>query len=182
MNQVIEPTLVVDAALIAAHKSGVGVKIRNFYKFECFDAEGNLKWVEECENLLTTAGATDLLLQYFKASGYTAGWFVGLKGTGTIAAGDTMASHAGWTEVTAYGAATRVGLVLGTPAAGSVDNSASVAGFTFTSGATVAGAFVVNNSTKGGTTGTLYGAADFGASRAPLTGDIINVTVTLTAA
>jgi hypothetical protein len=182
MRQAIEATISVDAALIAAHKAGVGVKIRNFYKFECFDAEGNLKWVEECENLLTTAGATDLLAKYLKGSAYTAAFFVGLKGTGTISAGDTMASHAGWTEVTAYSAGTRPALTLGTPASGSVDNSASPASFTANASATVAGAFVVTDSTKGGTAGTLYGAADFASARSLLSADVLNTTITLTAA
>ena len=47
---------------------------------------------------------------------------------------------------------------------------------------TVAGGFLATNSTKGGTSGTLYGAVDFSASRNLVSGDILNVTVTLTAA
>jgi hypothetical protein len=73
-------------------------------------------------------------------------------------------------------------LTLGTAAAGSIDNSASKAQFNINASATILGAFVVTNSTKSGTTGTLYGAASFtGGSRAVQSGDTLNVTVTLTA-
>jgi hypothetical protein len=47
-------------------------------------------------------GKNDLLDKYFKGSAYTATWFLCLKGTGTAAVGDTLASHAGWAEVTPY--------------------------------------------------------------------------------
>jgi hypothetical protein len=45
--------------------------------------------------------------------------------------------------------------------------------------ATIAGAFLVDNSTKGGTTGTLYGAGDFNADRSVSNGDTLNVQVDL---
>ena len=181
MLNAVNVDLQVDAALVAAHRAGVGVKIRNVYRFEAKDADGNVLWTEECENLLTTAGATDLLAKYLKGSAYTAAWFVGLKAAGTIAVGDTMASHAGWTEVTAYSQATRPALTLGTPAAGSVDNSAAPAAFSINGTTTIAGAFVASDSTKGGTAGVLYGAADFASARSMFNLDSLNVTVTLTA-
>lgn len=156
---------------------------RTFYKVECFDADGNLKWVENCENLITTAGATDLLDKYLKGSTYTAAWYVGLyKGTGTLNVADTMASHAGWTDSSDYSNANRPTWTGGTAAAGSIDNSASPAVFSINATATILGAYLVNNNTKGGTTGTLYGIAAFSASRSVISGDTLNVTVTATAA
>lgn len=154
------------------------------YKFEAFDPQGNPKWVEEFDNLVVTAGLNDALTQQFKASGYTAAWYTGLSGSSpTFAAGDTMASHGGWTEVTAYSESTRPALTLGTVAAGSVDNSASKATFTINANGTViGGAFVVTNSTKGGSTGTLYGGGAFSAGNKTLdNGDTLAVTITLTA-
>jgi hypothetical protein len=158
------------------------IEFKNVYTFECYDKEGKLKWREETPNAVVNVGLDDVLNQYFKGSAYTAAHYVGLKGTGTIAAADTMSSHAGWTEITGYSEGTREALTLGTVSSQSVDNSASKASFSITGTATVAGAFVTTNSTKGGTTGTLYGAADFGASRSVENGDTLNVTVTLTAA
>lgn len=53
-----------------------------------------MKQEETIENLTVNTGLADLLSKYCKSSAYSASFFVGLKGTGTIAAGDTMASHA----------------------------------------------------------------------------------------
>jgi hypothetical protein len=63
-------------------------------------------------------------------------------------------------------------------------NSASPASFTINATSTVGGAFLVSNSTKGGTTGTLYSAADFSApgDRSVASSDILNVTYTLSLA
>ncbi len=165
---------------------GFPVRMRNVYRFECYDSEGRLKWVEEIPNLTVNAGLNDLLDKYFKGSAYTAAWYVGLvdlTGFTGYAAGDTMASHAGWAESTAYSNANRPTLTLGAVSGQSVDNSASKAVFNINATATIKGGFVVTNNTKGGTTGTLYGAANFTAGdRAVVNGDTLNVQVTLTAA
>lgn len=158
-----------------------GLKTKNTYSVECYDSEGNLKWQETIDNLVVDVGLNDLLTKYFKGSAYTAAWYVGLKGAGTIAAADTMASHSGWAELTPYSNASRPTLTLGTVASKSVDNSASKAVFNINGTATIAGAFIVTDSTKAGTTGTLYGVADFTSARSVLNGDTVNVTITLTA-
>jgi hypothetical protein len=80
--------------------------------------DGEVKWVEEFDNLVTTEGKNDILDKYFKGSAYTAAWYLGLKGTGSAAVGDTLASHAGWAEVTPY-AGNRPAITFGTTAAGS---------------------------------------------------------------
>lgn len=153
------------------------------YQILCIDENGNTKWEEEFDNLVVVAGLNDSLDKHFLASGYTAAWYVGLTdGTPTVAEGDTMASHAGWTELVNYSNATRPTLTLGTIVTGSVDNSASKASFTITGSATVGGAFLVNLPTKAQTSGTIYGAGAFtGGDRAVVAGDTLNVTVTLTA-
>ena len=91
---------------------------------------------------------------------------------------DTMASHSPWAEIVPYSNGTRVTWTGGTVAAGSVDNSASPAAFTINATATVYGAFLVDNSTKSGSTGNLFGMGVFAASRGVLTGDTLNVTIT----
>ena len=160
-------------------KIRAGIKFHNTYLVECFDKDGNLKWTETASNLVTNEGLNDVLNKYFKGSTYTAAWYVLLKGTGTIAAADTLASHAGWTELTGY-TGNRQALTLGTVASQSVNNSASKAVFPITGSATVYGAGLSSVAT--GTSGTFYGAADFSGSRAVENGDTLNVTVTLTAA
>lgn len=159
-----------------------GKHLSSVYTFECRDANDNLKWQEERHNLVTTVGLNDSLTKHFKASAYTAAWFVGLTtGTPTFATADTAASHAGWVEFVAYSETVRQTLTLGTAAAGSIDNSASKAIFTFNASGTVGGAFVITDSTKAGTTGILYGEAVLSSNRSVVTGDTLTVTVTLTA-
>lgn len=151
------------------------------YSVECRDKDGNLKWTDEFRNLITTVGKNRILDWTLKSSnGGVPTWYVGLKNTGSPAAGDTMASHAGWTENTTYSNATRPSFTPGTIASGAVDNSASKAAFTINGTTTIFGAFVVDNNTKGGTTGTLLSAGDFASSKAVESGDTLNVTVTFT--
>lgn len=152
------------------------------YEIECVGADGQVKWRESFRNLVTTAGKNDLLTQYFKGSAYTAAWFVGLVDNASfsaIAAADTMSSHAGWVEAVPYSNATRPALTLGTAASGSIDNSASKASYTINATATINGAFTATNSTKSGTSGTLYSAGSFGSTRSVISGDTLNVQVTL---
>lgn len=156
-----------------------------FWEFECYDKHGNLKWRDSFHNLVVNAGLNDVLDKYFKGSSYTAAFYVGLTaGTPSFAAGDTLSSHGGWTEVTAYDEANRPALTLGSVSGQSVDNSASKAAFTISSDSTtLGGAFIATNNTKGGTTGILYGGGAFSAGNKSLDdGDTLNVTVTLTSA
>jgi hypothetical protein len=185
---------VATADLVAQSLLEASIDFKNKYVFECFDALGNLRWREVVYNQVTTEGVNDLLTQYFKGSAYTAAFYVGLvdnTGFTAYAAGDTAAKITtttptggtnSWQESTAYSNANRQTLTLGTPASGSVDNSASKAVFNINATATILGAFVVTTNTKGGTTGKLFGAASFtGGSRAVQNGDTLNVTVTLSA-
>jgi len=167
----------------AATEQGLGLK--NRYVFECFDADGNLKWREENCNLTVNEGLDEILNQFWKGSGYTAAFFVGLTdGTPTVAAADTLASHAGWAEVTDYAESTREALSLGSVASQSVDNSASKASFAVNADATtVGGGFIATNNIKGGTSGLLIAVVAFdGGDKLADDGDTINVTSTLTAA
>lgn len=159
----------------------LGLRLATRYRVECWASDGRLRWVEEVPNLVTTEGFNTILDRCFKTVPANVNWFVGLKGAGAPAAGDTMASHAGWAELTPYTEATRPAFTPGAISSGSVDNSAAKASFSINATATIAGAFLVANSTKGGTTGPLYGVADFAAARDVVNGDTLNVQATLTA-
>ena len=144
------------------------------YEVECRGADGKVKWAEDISNLVTTQGGNDLIDKYFKGSGYTAGWFMGLAGVGTKALADTASSHAAWSEVNPY-AGNRPAITFGTTSAKS--NTATVVAYTCNGSATVAGAFVASVNT--GTTGILYSVSDFASSRAVISGDTLNVTLTV---
>lgn len=158
----------------------LGLKFHNVYTFECYSADGALKWRDEVPNTVMTVGANDLLTKYFTGSGYTATWYVGLTSGTTFSAADTSASHAGWTEFAAYSQTNRPTWTGGAASAGSISNSGSQAVFSINgAGGTVAGAFLISNNTISGTTGVLYGAAALSSSRTLASGDTLNITVTL---
>ena len=162
------------------------LKAGGVFTVQCFDKDGNLKWTEENHNLVVNVGLQDMNTKYFTGSGYTATWYIGLYGSGATnspAAGDTMSSHTGWTEVTAYSQATRPAVTFGTATTADpsvITNSASPATFSINGTTTVGGAFLTSNNTKGGTTGTLFSASDFQSpgDRSVVNGDTLTVTYT----
>ena len=180
---------IVKANLITPRDLEFGIALRNLYHMECFGPDGKLKWEEKFGNLVVNVGLDDILDKYFKGSSYTAAWYVGIwetAGSPEVAAGDSMASHAGWTEVTSYSEANRPTLTLGTVASQSVDNSASKASYSINASKSVRGAFITTSNAKGGVspeTGILYSVGAFtGGTKAVDNGDTLNVTVTLTSA
>lgn len=152
----------------------------------CFDTSGQVKWQEELTNLVVNAGLKDMNDKYFTGATYTAAWYIGLYGAAASndpAAGDTAASHAGWTEVTPYSNATRPACSFGAATTADpsvITNSLSPAVFTINATDVVGGAFLISDNTKGGTTGVLFSASDFAApgDRSVASGDTINVTYT----
>ena len=135
----------------------------------CLDRFGQLKWEDITKNLVVNTGINLILTSGFGTS------YIGLlNGTPTLVAGDIMASHAGWTEITAY-TATRpayTNVITGT----SMTNSASKATFNINGTVTVGGIFVCTNSTIGGTTGTLITETAFSTgNKSCINGDIIYI-------
>lgn len=186
MNERIGISMDAAAGLLAQSGAAEELEVYANFEVECRDKDGKLKWIEAFRNTVMTVGKNEVLDKTFKASAYTASWFVGLiqsDNFSAIAAADTMASHAGWEECVAYSEANRQALTLGSVSAGSVNNSASKAVFTMNATKTVKGLFVVTNNTKSGTTGTLFSAGLFsGGDRAVISTDVLNCTVTLNAA
>lgn len=131
-------------------------------------------------NLVTDQGARWLLGHAFVTPLGTIPWFVMPKGAGNLANGDTMASHAGWSEITAYSQTARPALVLPAPSSGrSLSNSAAPAQITANASTTVHGLALTSSSTKNGTTGTLYGGANFASSQALTAGQILEIVATV---
>lgn len=185
-NDQAKSTDFVAAGLTAVNRTENKVKAGGVFHVQCHDAHGNLKWEAKEHNLVVNVGLQDMNAKYFTGSAYTATWYLGLYGAGasnTPAAGDTMSSHAGWTEVTAYSQATRPQAVFGTPTTADpsvATNSASPAVYSINGTTTVGGAFLTSNNTKGGTTGILFSAADFSSpgDRSVVSGDTLTVTYT----
>ncbi len=140
--------------------------------------------VDAFPNLVTNAGRNFALDTLLRGSAYTAACNLGLAGTGTKAAGDTQASHAGWLEVGGTNAPVYTGnrKTLTFSAASSQAITHTAVTYAFTSGGTVAGAFLnlAGSSTKDNTTGTLFSAGNFtGGDKVVASSDTIDVTYTL---
>jgi hypothetical protein len=188
-------TDVVSSGLTCNTKAAEAAQATGKYFVECRDKDGNLKWTAESKNLVVNVG-----LQYMAGTALTSvaqitTWYLGLYGSGasnTPSPGDTMSSHGaagsgGWTEVTAYSNANRVTATFATATTANpsvVTNAASPAAFNINGTTTVGGAFLTSSNTKGGTTGTLFSAADFGSpgDRAVVSGDTLSVTYTFSLA
>ena len=173
-----------------------GMGVEGFYKIECRDAAGNLKWDEEFPNLVVAVGKQLMLDTLLKGSAYTVvGPFLGLIGNSTtFAAADTMTSKT-WTEFTNYtvgGSAVRGTAVFasatsaGTTPTNVTTSAATAITYTITgAGGTVYGCFLVTGtgavSTQSSTAGTLYSEGNFSTAKATTAGDTVSVTYSTTA-
>lgn len=173
-----------------------GMGVEGFYKIECRDAAGNLKWDEEFPNLVVAVGKQLMLDTLLKGTSYSVvGPFLGLIGNSTtFAAADTMTSKT-WTEFTNYtvgGSAVRGTAVFasatstGTTPTNVTTSAASPITYTITgAGGTVYGCFLVTGtgavSTQSSTAGTLYSEGNFTVSKTVTSGDTVSVTFSTTA-
>jgi hypothetical protein len=173
-----------------------GMGVEGFYKIECRDAAGNLKWDEEFPNLVVAVGKQLMLDTLLKGSAYTVvGPFLGLIGNSTtFAAADTMTSKT-WTEFTNYtvgGSAVRGTAVFasatsaGTTPTNVTTSAAAAITYTITgAGGTVYGCFLVTGTgavnTLSSTAGVLYSEGNFSVAKAVTAGDTVSVTYSTTA-
>lgn len=152
-------------------------------EFERLLSGGGTLWELAYENAVVNEGLDHLLDVTLSGGTQDTTWFVGLTdGTPTVAGADTLASHAGWGEVTAYDETNRVAFVDAGVSSQSMSNAASPATFTIdTNSTTVGGAFLAGVNT--GTSGILYAAGAFTAGDKSLDdNDTLDVTATFTAA
>jgi hypothetical protein len=185
MSEIIVAKEFAEAFVIRGAKEVESVEISGKYVAECFDAQGNLKWTDEFDNLVTTVGKNDLLDKYLGGTSYSATWYLGLIGSTSYttgpAVGDSASSHGGWTEFTGYSQSTRVAPTFAAASGGSKSVS-SASTFSINSTETVKGTFLISISTKGGTTGILYSAGTFtGGDKTVANGDVVSVTYTASA-
>jgi hypothetical protein len=179
----------------AAHARSERAEIHGHYHFEFFDKDGVKQWEDDIENLVTTVGKNAALDAFLAGAAYTVtGPFLGLissvgYGAGP-AAGDTMASHAGWAEA---GASTNYPLLTArltmnghwnAAAAGAKALTAALAFTIGATGGTVKGAFAVFGAgavaTLTDANGTLLSAGLFsGGDQVVSAGGTLNVSYTM---
>ncbi len=134
-------------------------------------------------NDITTAGKNKLFDTMFNAvtQQLSTDWCAGLINVASFTGynpADTMASHAGWIEWTAYSQTTRVAWTQGSASAAAIANSSPMI-FDINGTGSVQGLFITTNNTKGGTTGNLWSAASYTSPVAVVPADQIRSTYSL---
>jgi hypothetical protein len=140
----------------------------------------------EIHNLITTPAKVILFDTMFNLGAQTtpaSKWCGGLLNSGgTFNAGDTMLSHTGWTEYTAYSEGFRVQWnQQAATAGGAISNSTPMTFNIAAPGGTVGGLFLTNDNAKGGTAGLLWSAANYTSPVPVVAGDQIRSTYSLSA-
>jgi len=174
----------VAAALVTQRQGADSVAAGGVFTVTCIGPDGVEKWSDTFHNLVVNQGLQDMNTQYFKGAAYSAAWYLGLvtgPGSGnTYAAGNTLASHAGWVENANY-TGTRPAVSFGTATTADpsiISNAAAPVAFSITANAqTIAGAFLC--SVTSGTSGILFSVGNFtGGDKFVDSGDTLNVTYT----
>jgi hypothetical protein len=150
----------------------------------CTGPDGRVDWVDEGHNTIMLTGLSNVLRAGFMAGTQVASWFMGLIANADfdeITVDDTPSSHAGWDEFTDYSGATRPQWSPLSESSGILLNTSPVQ-FTFASAGTVRGYFLVSDSTKGGTSGTLWCAGPLSTARTVRAGASLTVTYSVRAA
>lgn len=182
MNDKMKLAAACAASQVLAGPALESMHLHGHYEVECYNPDGTLAWKDSIENLIPTVGKNFALDTLLSGSAYTAAFYMGLvdgASAPTFAAGDTMASHAGWVENAAYAAGTRPAPGFNAASAGVKATSAAVS-FTANATGTIAGCFICTSSVKSGTAGTLLSVGSFtGGNQAVTSGSIINVSYSL---
>lgn len=182
----------INAGIALASALGDQMEARGRYKVQCFEFEGGpLLWEDDFDNLVTTVGKNLALDTILAGSAYTVtGPYMGLISSVSYGAGpavgDTMASHAGWTEAGSTNAPTFAARVAPawSAAAGGSKAASSAVSFTMTGAGTLKGAFLVFGTgavtTLGSTAGTLLSAGLFsGGDQVVSSGNVVQVSYSL---
>lgn len=163
--------------------------VQGSYTMTCVGPDGQVKWSEEFDNLVTTEGKNHLLDWGLAGTASAIAIRMSLITSGTPVAGDTYASHGGFTELSSGVVAARGTPSLGSAASGTKSTSSAVA-FSIIGTGTITGAALnlvagtVGNLGVVGDTATsnakLYSAGLFSVSKSVSNGDTLNVTYSST--
>ena len=146
----------------------------------CRAKDGAIKWAEKTSNMVVAEGINHILDVTFTGATQTNPFYCGLTdATPTLASGDTLASHAGWTELTIYTGDRQAYVDVRSDHV--VSNTASKASFYISTAGTVGGALMTDAAT--GSSGILLcEAALTGSNRSVVDGDTVSLTYTFTGA
>ena len=145
-------------------------------------ADGDLKGIYDFPNGIVDVGLNHILDTQFHGTSQITTWYIGLVDNvawSAFADADTLASHAGWTEMTDYTEGTRVEWDEDAATGRSITNT-TTADYTINATGNAKGIFVSSNNVKTtGSTGTLWSTAAFSSVVAVTGGDTLKVTYTI---
>jgi hypothetical protein len=141
--------------------------IQGMYVIEC-EKDGIILARHRFRNAIVNEGKNSLLNTMFSGVA-KADWYFGLIASGaTLSINDTLASHAGWTEVTDYANDRKIAVWPGPSTARSISTENAV--FVMEDDVTLRGAFLCNAET--GAVGTLWSTGLFPQFLAPDTASV----------
>lgn len=153
--------------------------IQGYYLWELFRDNKLIEQVSG-HNLIVDVGRNAILNIMFCGATQLTQWYAGLisdSGYTGIAAADTMASHAGWTEFTDYSGNRPEWAP--EDSSGEILINATPIEYTFTDAGTIKGYFLNSVNTIGGTLGTLWSAALFDSDRTVAISDVARLTLSI---
>lgn len=179
-----QPGVILDlSGMPSPSKLAVG----GIFNVECFDRNGNRRWVDSAKNAVTNPALDSVLSIYLNNGTAIAVFYVGLvdnAGFTAFAAGDTLAAHSGWAENTQY-TGTRQAWGNGASSGQSVTNATPLS-FAMTptigSPATIRGLFLCSHTSSNSSSFLLFSTAAFSQGNQTVNnGDTLKVTYTVAA-
>ena len=163
-----------------------GMKVSGYFSAVCEKPDGGIRWKVDRFNGVSNEGFNLMLDSMFRSASITTFslWYIGLISnsgyTTGIVAGDTMASHGGWTEdSTHYTASVRPTWTPSAAATKSITNGTPVSFAMNTDNTIIKGIFVATDDTLGGTAGKLWASGLFGSDQTLFNMDTLKITYTV---
>jgi len=157
------------------------MSLQGRFRVEHYDRDGQLKATYRVPNGIVDVGLNKILDDMFSGGTQSGTWYIGLvdnSGWTAFANADTMVTHGGWSESTAYTETARQTWTEGGASSRSITNASTV-DFSINATVTLKGIFIVDNATKSGTSGTLWSTAAFASTVAAVSGDTLKITYTV---
>ena len=159
-------------------------RFRGIWEIEVYEkAGGKLLSKSQCHNIITDEGLNHLLNVVLHDTAKKATWYCELFESDTTPDGSETYAVPVYTECEAYDEATRPEFNNAASSAESTTNSANKAVFTMNASKTLYGASIVSVNTKGDEAGggVLFCCGKFGTAQPVISGNVINLTYTVTA-
>jgi hypothetical protein len=151
------------------------IQIAGLWFLQALDKDRKPLWRDVVPNTPTHEGLTALVTDFFSAGVQKPNWYGGLIDNTSFTAiseEDTASSHAGWVEFTNYVGATRKEWGPHTISNGLIQGQNDFS-WEFSASGSVRGVFIISDSQKSGTVGTIWSVATFSGSRSLSAGQLL---------